>query len=1525
MGGGFLNSITVAAARNSARNHGDGGYDAPYVPRPGRDGNPGSGSMSDAQRQQLEAARSQTSPGTAANVVDQGIAAYNSEFVQRTLMAAPVIYAAGTGAAAAAGGGASAMAMGAFTAAAPVAGTLIVAAGAGFLGFKGGEFIGHHAMQAMGFQPIAGDGEMPATVGHAIAHKSGWSLGALVAGAVAAVAIVAVAALTCGVGLLVIASAAAVFGLGAGFASAAGQYGDNKGVIKTGSPNVFFRGKAVARVMDVVACTEHSESLVAEGAETVFANGWPIARIGHKTTCDGTINDGVPTIAIDMDTHAEMALGIDVGWWARGAELFVIATDWLPIGNRRNRDGDPSTNRDGECPCGTKCGGRDPVDVATGKFMDDRTDLAIPGTIPLQLRRVHAPAAFGVQGVGWAGTWSQHLRINGAVVTFQNDEGSEIDFHAPRDDVDGHNLRFPHLELLGRRSADLFVYDRQRQLFLVFSDEGRAIRRLARIEDRNGNRITLQYGPDGLRRVEHSDGFALRVHSQGGLIRTAALEAADADDCIFSWDYTAAGHLREVRSAQTGTMRYDYDAQGRIIAWHDAKDTHVHYAYGADGRIARTWTDSGHMGGRFDYDLTRRRTVMTADDGSVTVFDWTEDSLVWREIDPLGGAWLTEWDDAYHITATTDPLGHRATFAYDAFGNLIRATDAEGRVTAWEYDALGQMVAQVDPAGNRSQYRHDDRGNLHGITDAQGRVTTLGRGAKGEVLRIDRPGGVQTRIAYDALLRPSRVRNPDGHEVRIGMDTEGRLAWFTDEIGATTRYDLTRGPENPQGGIRRVTQPDGAETVLSWDIEGKLTRIVGPTGVTRIYDFGAFDLPRQTVDGQGNVLRLEHDRDLRLTAMINEMGQRHEFAYDAAGRIIAESDFTGAVTRYERDACGRMVQRIAADGARSEYEWSPAGRLMQTLTISADGQQEVTRYAYDPVGRMTLAENGAARVEYAYDALGRVISDKLNGREITSAYDIAGQRVARSGDVLNLTSAWTKAGLPAQLSIGDHAPLTFRHDPRGLEMMRQSAGGFALAQAHDISGFLAQQIAGPLSVLPPEAQAPGGIGAGQPHELAVRLGALAHRSYDWDRAGRAVAVNDRLLGENAVEYDARGLVAATRRDPVRSDSPVLRSFEYDPSRDIAAVIESGQIVPVETRAGRVRRRGSVTWRHDACGRVIEKRIEEPGFRPRVWTMAWDGNDRMVRLQSPDGATWHYGYDPLGRRVSRHRPGQGGTAWQWEGDTIIAEAPIAADGTADWDAARHWVYEPGSFRPLAQIDGGALHYVVTDHLGTPRELFSEDGTEVAWRAELDLWGEIAQLRLPRHAANDDAPPIDCPIRFQGQWHDAESGLHYNRFRYYDPEAMQYISPDPIGLSGGTRPQGYVDDPNGWIDPLGLEGCPQQIRHNSTPLSQAVMNQRLQDNDLKARGNNYAAALIQNPDGTTSIMVRKNDGTMHAEEIIVGETAGSARILEIFSERSPCHDICKPLLNRYAPGAQITYAVKYRRNSWRELQNILDWFK
>ncbi|MEX9783553.1 RHS repeat domain-containing protein [Providencia manganoxydans] len=151
--------------------------------------------------------------------------------------------------------------------------------------------------------------------------------------------------------------------------------------------------------------------------------------------------------------------------------------------------------------------------------------------------------------------------------------------------------------------------------------------------------------------------------------------------------------------------------------------------------------------------------------------------------------------------------------------------------------------------------------------------------------------------------------------------------------------------------------------------------------------------------------------------------------------------------------------------------------------------------------------------------------------------------------------------------------------------------------------------------------------------------------------------------------------------------------------------------------------------------------------------------------------------------------------------MVEETPVYADGTIAYDAGIQWVYQPGAITPAARYQRGKLHYVVIDHQGTPREMFTENGV-ASWAGRLNTWGQLAFWESREGRAENDPNYIDCHFRFAGQFEDNETGLYYNRFRYYDKDSGQYISPDPIGLLGGFNPYGYVHDPVGFIDPFGL---------------------------------------------------------------------------------------------------------------------------
>ncbi|WP_083953766.1 RHS repeat-associated core domain-containing protein [Thauera butanivorans] len=142
--------------------------------------------------------------------------------------------------------------------------------------------------------------------------------------------------------------------------------------------------------------------------------------------------------------------------------------------------------------------------------------------------------------------------------------------------------------------------------------------------------------------------------------------------------------------------------------------------------------------------------------------------------------------------------------------------------------------------------------------------------------------------------------------------------------------------------------------------------------------------------------------------------------------------------------------------------------------------------------------------------------------------------------------------------------------------------------------------------------------------------------------------------------------------------------------------------------------------------------------------------------------------------------------------------------------------PGDGRRLVRDRVDALYYH-TDHLGTPRELTNTDG-HIVWEARYKAWGGTQRIEYPPvlHTFADGntvrqywIEPLrhERPVqnlRFQGQYYDEETGLHYNRFRYYDPDIGRFVSQDPIGLAGGINAYQYAPNPVAWVDPFGLTG-------------------------------------------------------------------------------------------------------------------------
>jgi RHS repeat-associated protein len=249
----------------------------------------------------------------------------------------------------------------------------------------------------------------------------------------------------------------------------------------------------------------------------------------------------------------------------------------------------------------------------------------------------------------------------------------------------------------------------------------------------------------------------------------------------------------------------------------------------------------------------------------------------------------------------------------------------------------------------------------------------------------------------------------------------------------------------------------------------------------------------------------------------------------------------------------------------------------------------------------------------------------------------------------------------------------------------------------------------------------------------------------------------------------------------------------------AGQVTSCTIQFIQVKDNRIKQWRNQEYTYDAWGNLIEKRV---GLS-KLQTFTYDCENRLVRAETLVNSQMHsvgtYRYDSLGRRVGKTSEidGQiGHKHFLWQGLQMLREE-------TPWQSSLY-IYEPGSYAPLARVDQSlgeavqTLYYFHTDQIGTPLEMTDVDG-QIVWQATYKAWGEVESLAVSE---------IEQNLRFQGQYFDDETGLHYNTFRYYDPQVGRFITQDPIGLLGGMNSFRYNQNPIIWIDPLGLAPC--QVR-------------------------------------------------------------------------------------------------------------------
>ncbi|MBD1226985.1 RHS repeat-associated core domain-containing protein [Xenorhabdus griffiniae] len=1091
-----------------------------------------------------------------------------------------------------------------------------------------------------------------------------------------------------------------------------------------------------------------------------------------------------------------------------------------------------SSDKQGNNPEKTT-GGGDPVDMATGDFLQVWPVMAIPGLLPLTLTRTYRSTANpqGLFGPKWADDWSRQLVLSGGKVLYTDAAGVVYDYPTPDNTVSSRNKHLPHCLLTGERDGALSLTDNQTQLTHHFNAMTGNIRRLSAITDRRQNTIHFHYNKQGhLAEIVRNDGIRLVLDYQDGQLQAIDLIDGDHQQRWVTCGYDAHGYLAECNAFQHNHLWHEYNAQGWMTRWHDTDQTDLSVTYDERGRVLSTTSSSGYWCDRFRYEEGTRTTIYLDAEGGESRFIYNPDGQVIREIDPLGRVTRRQWQNSQKIWEE-DPAGHVTTFAYNPDGALTEIVLPTGDAFYYGYDARGQLIESVLPGGERWRYHYDEQGNLTELTNPLGHKEAYHYGAHGELRRRLLPDGCEWHYTYDRQLRLANIMAPDGENTGLELDTLGRLRGVTDALKQQTRYRYSADHAGLNGSLTEITLPDGTAQQLAYDSERRVAATTDGEGRTTRYQYGAFDLLTQVTRPDGTTLRFGYDRLTRLKSVTGSTGETYHYERDTAGQIIRETDFTGRTLEYQYDKLGRRTQVQYPDGQQLRWHYSAAGLLVRQESWQPEENQWVlkatTTYEYNQRHQLVKATNADAVVEYEYDkTTGLPICERINGREITREWDsLTGRLISENLDGHTLHFGYHPlSGALNHFQLNQHTPLILRHDALGRETVRESANGFILASRYTATGLLAHQSAGRDSAFFQEA-----LSQNDPHFPPQAT--AVNRSWQYDRAHNVRVIDDNW-GQTRYRYNTNDQIVHTLFAGLR---PHEEQFSYDANgnlRQHLPVDAQGAMVQFTQRqqAGRVVQRGDSRYHYDDNGRLIEKIAQYDGFRPQVWRYRWDTQNQLTHCETPDGSRWQYCYDPFGRRIRKikERDGKltaanlqlwlagkpdlpenpkalGGYDYLWSGDQLIEEVPFQRDGTRLEARRVRWLYEPGSLTPAARFERGKLHYAISDHQGTVRELLDEQG-ELIWGQHLTTWGHAEKRGgVPSHHPDYH---VQCNFRFMGQYEDEESGLYYNRFRYYSPETGQYISSDPIGLAGGFNPYGYVNNPVGSVDPLGLAGkdCP-----------------------------------------------------------------------------------------------------------------------
>ncbi|OJY97062.1 MAG: hypothetical protein BGP25_12190 [Lysobacterales bacterium 63-13] len=764
------------------------------------------------------------------------------------------------------------------------------------------------------------------------------------------------------------------------------------------------------------------------------------------------------------------------------------------------------------------------------------------------------------------------------------------------------------------------------------------------------------------------------------------------------------------------------------------------------------------------------------------------------------------------LKSITNAVGQVVTYAkYDRAGRVIRVRDANNVLTDFSYSVRGWLTDRIS------------RANANGSSSPQDAKTHFTYDGSGNVKRVTFPDlafpAYSLEYSYDSAHRLTGVIDSHGNSASYTLDPSGNRTGesYLNDQGVLKRslgriYDEL-------GRLERVLNSQGIPVLTS-----ALPPDSPPAGITYTGGYDGNGNSVYSYDGLGRDTFRQYDALNRLTTIMQDhSGQSSatqdattEMQYDERDNLVSVTDPDDLTTGYVHDGLNNLRSITSPDTGTTFYTPDNAGNR----TAQTDARGVTGTYAFDALNRLTsitFASSPSENVSYAYDLADRTtgcsgaasnghLSRMMDESGMTTyCYDRRGNvvRKAQDGVIQRVVEySYDRADRLLSMTYPSGAVVTYVRDAIG-RIIAVTRKADAAAPAVSIISSATYLPFGPLN------------------QLTYGNGRTLTKSYDGDYAIDSVVSSD----PNGLLIDFTTNVMGNIIDA--SDSlganPKTRTYQYDPLYRLTDVLD-GTSASVEH------------YTYSATGDRTSRQLGNQA--PQVHAYAAGSH----RIESIDGV--YRGYDANGNTEIRGSGpqfsygernrlstvtlpsgqslfGRGGGAnqifyrYNGRGERVVQRQSLMLQETNYlYDEAGHQVGKYVGMDamslgeeiiylddlPVAITFNGVLSYLETDHLGTPRVAANPSTNAQQWKWDFfgDAFGDNAATIAPSGG-------VDVRLRYPGQYFDAESGLHYNYFRDYEPGTGRYVESDPIGLGGGNSTYAYTRSaPLGRTDHLGLWG-------------------------------------------------------------------------------------------------------------------------